>query len=192
MISDTTDAAADEEMAPVSMTERAREAVRSLGRDADVVARHLEVEGWPDEVRDDLEVAGLLSVLYRETGGLLAQVTEKTPDCDYIAAPETIELADEDPHAAARWETAWVKGRISELAYDEHADQWLTGYAAAEQAITAATQLLGLVKAGQVPAHADPRSPRWDDVTDALQLAQRLVEEARAGKTHTITPEEEP
>ncbi|WP_137815898.1 hypothetical protein [Gandjariella thermophila] len=175
----------------MSMTERAREALRNLGSDPNVVARHLEIEDWPEEARDDLEVAGLLSVLYRETGRLLAQVTEKTTHCDYIAMPDTIELADEDPHVAARWEAAWVEARLAELAFDEQADQWLSGYAAAEQAVTAATKLLDLVKAGPVPAHTDPRSPRWDDVTDALQRAQRLVEEARAGKTHTTTPVEE-
>lgn len=175
------------------MLDRVRATVRSIGRDPDLVARHIESEGWPDEVRGHLEIAGLLSLLYRETGRLLALATDipEAPDCGYIAMPETIELPGEDPRAAARWEVAWAKDRMAGLAYDEATDQWLTGFAAAEQAIVAAAHVLSMVKGDTTPVHADRHAYGWDEASRALQLAQRLVDEARAGRTHTTTPSDE-
>lgn len=174
------------------MLDRMRATVRSIGRDPDLVTRHIEHEGWPDDVRRHLEVAGLLSLLYRETGRLLTLATD-VPDvpCDYIAMPGTIELPGEDTYTAARWELRWAEDRLSDIAFDNATEQWLTGFAAAEQAVAAAVQVLNLVKGAGNPAHADPSSPGWDDAARALQLAQRLLDEARAGQTHTTTPLDE-
>jgi hypothetical protein len=174
------------------MLDRMRATVLGIGRDPDLVARHIEHEGWPNEVRGHLEIAGLLSLLYRETGRLLALATD-LPDapCDYIAMPGTIELPGEDAYTAARWELDWIKDRLSDIAFDNATEQWLTGFAAAEQAVTAAAQVLKLIKGDGNPAHADPGSPGWDDAARALQLAQRLLDEARTGRTHTMTPLDE-
>lgn len=175
------------------MLDRVRATVRSIGRDPDLVARHIEAEGWPDDVRGHLEVAGLLSLLYRETGRLLALATDipEAPGCGYIAMPGTIELPGEDVRAAARWELSWVEERLSDIAFDGVTDQWLTGFAAAEQAVVAANQILKLIRGETIPAHADPRSPGWDDAARALKRAQQMLDEARAGRTHTRTPSDE-
>ncbi|MDT8913464.1 hypothetical protein [Amycolatopsis sp. PS_44_ISF1] len=170
-----------------------RATVRGIGRDPDLVARHIELEGWPDEVRGHLEIAGLLSVLYRETGRLLALATDisEAPGCGYIAMPGTIELPGEDARAAARWELRWAEARLSDVAFDADKDQWRTGFAAAEQAVVAANQILKLVSSDSEPAHADPRAPGWDDAARTLKLAQQMLDEARAGRTHTTTPFDE-
>ncbi|MGH3623278.1 MAG: hypothetical protein ACRDQ5_16010 [Sciscionella sp.] len=177
----------------MSMLDRMQATVRSIGRDPDLVARHIESEGWPDEVRGHLEIAGLLSLLYRDTGRLLALATDipEAPDCGYIAMPGTIDLPGEDPRVAARWELRWAEDRLSDVAFDADKDQWLTGFAAAEQAVVAANQILKLISGGKIPAHADPRSPGWDEAARALKLAQQMLDEARAGRTHTTTPSDE-
>lgn len=143
-------------------------------------------------MRGDLEIGGLLSVLYRETGRLLALATDiPDRDCGYIAKPEVIELPGEDPRTAARWEVAWAKDRMAAVSYDESTGQWLTGFAAAEQAIIAAAHVLTVVKGDKAPIHADRHACAWDEAARALQLAQRLLDEARAGRTHTTTPSDE-
>ncbi|MFI6030826.1 hypothetical protein [Amycolatopsis magusensis] len=170
-----------------------RTTVRSIGRDPELVTRHVESEGWPEEVRGHHEIAGLLSLLYRETGRLLALATDlpEAPDCGYIAMPGVIELPGEDPRAAARWELRWAEERLSGISFDQAADQWLTGYAAAEQAVIAANHILKLIRGDTIPAHADPDSPGWVDAARALRLAQQMLDEARAGRTHTTTPVDE-
>lgn len=105
--------------------------------------------------------------------------------------PGTIDLPGEDSRAAARGELRWAEDRLSDIAYDDAKDQWLTGFAAAEQAVVAANQILKLIRGDASPAHADPRSPGWDDAALALRLAQRLLDEPRAGRTHTTTPSDE-
>lgn len=168
----------------MSMIERMRAAVRSIGRDPDVVARHIESEGWPAEDRGELEIAGLLSVLYREAGRLLALATE-VPDvpCDYMAMPGVIELPGEDHQAAARWEVTWAKDRLERVSFDEARDQWVTGYAAAEQAVTAAESILKAITSDGMPA--EPHADQWDEATRALRLALRLIDEIRAGRIRT-------
>lgn len=64
--------------------------------------------------------------------------------------PGTIELPGEDSRAAARWELRWAEDRLSDIAYDGAKDQWLTGFAAAEQAVAAAAQILKLIS-GDMP-----------------------------------------
>lgn len=78
----------------LSMLDRMRPIVHGIGRDPDLVARHIESEGWLDDVRGHLEIAGLLSLLYRESGGPLSLDTDipEAPDCRYIAMPGMIEL----------------------------------------------------------------------------------------------------
>jgi hypothetical protein len=175
------------------MLDRMRATVRSIGCDPDLVARHIDAEGWPHDVRGDLEIVGLLSVLYRETGRLLARATDipQSPNCWYIAMPGTIELPGEDARAAARWELCWAEGRLSDIAFDGSTDQWLTGLAAAEQAVVAANEILKLIRGGTIPVHADARAPGWDEAARALKLAQQLLGEARAGRTRTTTPSDE-
>ncbi|MGH3568730.1 MAG: hypothetical protein ACRDRH_22425 [Pseudonocardia sp.] len=99
--------------------------------------------------------------------------------------PGTIELPGENAHAAGRRELRWAEDRLSDVAFDDDKEQWLTGFAAAEQAVVAANQILKLIRGDTIPAHADPRSPGWDDAARALKLAQQMLDEARAGRTHT-------
>jgi hypothetical protein len=175
----------------VSMIERARAAVQVLGRDPDLVARHIEYEDWTGTGVDqrELEIAGLLSVLYREAGRLLALAVdpnETTAPCDYIASPGTIELSLEDHGVAARWEVSWAQSRLELISFDSARDKWVTGYAAAEQAVAAADAILKSVTPTGMPA--GPQSGQWDKAAEALRLALRLVEEARTGRYRTLTP----
>lgn len=80
---------------------------------------------------------------------------------------------------------------MAAVAYDESMDRWLTGFAAAEQVMIAAAQILNLVKGDMIPAPADPRAPGWFDDSRALQLDHWLLDEARAGWAHTTTPSDE-
>lgn len=179
------------EALPVLMIEReqVRAAVRALGCDSGIVDRHIESEGWTGIDQRVLEVAGLLSVLYREVGRLLAMaVSDSEVPCGYIAMPGTMELPEEDHQAAARWEVSWAKERLGLVAYDPTSDKWLTGYAAAEQAVTAAEFILKAVTPAGMPA--GPRTHGWDDGARALRLALRLIDEAIKGRIRTKIPGE--
>ncbi|MEU6148371.1 hypothetical protein ABZ816_00055 [Actinosynnema sp. NPDC047251] len=63
----------------------------------------------------------------------------------------------------------------------------MTRLAAAEQAVAAAVRVIELIHADETPTHAGPGSSGWEDAARALQLAQRLLAEARAGRTHATT-----